>query len=113
MKARILLAVTALALGGLQLAAAAPAEAGPPPLCLKEYDLAKTANAVQAYGTKSCDDQPPVPLHVGLQRYDPASGAWHLVAEGTGTASFSCFGTGTRKYRHAQAPSLVLTANCT
>lgn len=92
------------------LHAAAPAQAAPP-LCFKDYELVRTTSAVMALGTKSCDDQPPLPISVGLERFD--AGAWHLVAVGTGVAKFNCFGTGTRKYRHAQAPGLTLTTQCT
>ncbi len=116
MRIRQLLAASALTLGAVAVPAAVattPAQAGPPPLCFKEYDLMVFPSSVRAYGHHTCEDGVPVPLFVALERYDAASGVWRRVAEGSGEARFNCFGTGQRKYRHAQKRDLVVTAKCT
>jgi hypothetical protein len=107
-----LLAVSALSVSTV-LTAAPPAQAGPPPLCFKEYDLLHHAGAVRAYGYQSCVEADPAPLGVALQRLNPSTGTWSRVAEGIGEAAFTCFGNGRRTYRHAQQRSLTLTVHCT
>lgn len=112
MRIGYLLASSALSIAAA-VTAAPPAQAGPPPFCIKEYDLLPVGASIRAYGYRTCDDQAPTPLPVALERRNPADGTWSRVAEGVGEAKFNCFGTGSRTYRHAQQHTLTLTANCT
>ncbi|MEJ3750272.1 hypothetical protein WEI85_44315 [Actinomycetes bacterium KLBMP 9797] len=108
-----LVAATVLSLGALAaVTPVSPAQAAPP-LCFKEYELMKVGASIRAYGYRYCDDQPPAPLSVSVQRWDPAGAVWRVVAQGMGEAKFNCFGTDLRKYRHSPENHLTLTANCT
>ncbi|MET0417416.1 MAG: hypothetical protein ABW022_15500 [Actinoplanes sp.] len=107
-----LMAASLLSLGSALAATPVAAQAAPP-LCITEHDLLRVGNSIRAYSYRYCDDQPPIPMSVSLQRLNPATGGWPSVAQGMGVAKFTCFGTGVRTYRHAKVHTLTLTEPCT
>ncbi|GAA3464758.1 hypothetical protein ACFFSW_05390 [Saccharothrix longispora] len=51
---------------------------------------------------------------VAVQRLDPNTGVWHVLATGVGTATYPCAGTVTNTFRAVtpERTSLPVTASC-
>lgn len=46
-----------------------------------------------------CENGTEYPLTARIERYEPATGTWTVIASGVGNATYTCPGTVTRTYR--------------
>ncbi|WP_412538327.1 hypothetical protein R8Z50_21025 [Longispora sp. K20-0274] len=104
----------AVALGaGAVVGVAAPAQAMP--VCRAVYTISYPAagGMVQASGNGVCYDTGKVtPLPVSIQRLDPATRTWGVVASDTGFARYTCVTAVSNTYRVQQDPIRTVTATC-
>jgi hypothetical protein len=94
----------AAALAGLALSAgavvglAAPAQALPPG-CKVIDQLTQSGGTLIGLFYRSCPDSGETFYPLQIRQYNAATGAWQVVATGTGDAEYTCAGTTAHQYQ--------------
>jgi hypothetical protein len=83
---------------GMVVGVAAPAQAAQPPGCYTTHWMELDGTQLSADFERYCDNSHSL-LPVQIQQQDPATGAWHVVATGTGWATYNCVGTAPHEYQ--------------
>jgi hypothetical protein len=83
---------------GVQLVAAAPANATPPNCVLAAGHYETAGSYITAYRFWSCDNGNEVPLSVTIDQYQ-SPGVWSEVASGWGETTYYCSGLAFNRYR--------------